>query len=119
MSDVDRGYTLVQILIVIIIMCILAMLVIPQMTDASDEARDSAVKTDLRAIRPQVRIEAARAVGEMGQKAGGASPCLVGLLDDEDRALRAEARQALVRIGQRAVRTCRRFHRIRTMTIRR
>ncbi len=56
MSDVDRGYTLVQILIVILIMCILAMMVVPQMTDASDEARESALKTDLRAIRTQIEL---------------------------------------------------------------
>ena len=56
MGDVDRGYTLVQILIVILIICILAMIVVPQMTDASDEARESALKTDLRAIRTQIEL---------------------------------------------------------------
>lgn len=56
MSDVDRGFTLVQILIVVLIVCILAMIVVPQITDASDEARESAVRTDLRAIRAQIEL---------------------------------------------------------------
>lgn len=56
MGDVDRGFTLVQILIVVLIICILAMIVVPQMTDASDEARESALKTDLRAIRTQIEL---------------------------------------------------------------
>lgn len=56
MSDVARGFTLVQILIVVLIVCILAMIVVPQITDASDEARESAMRTDLRAIRAQIEL---------------------------------------------------------------
>ncbi len=56
MGDVDRGFTLVQILIVILIICILAMMVVPQITDASDEARESAVKSDLRTVRSQIEL---------------------------------------------------------------
>ena len=54
MSDVDRGFTLVEILIIVLLLSILAMLVVPTVTDASDEARETALRSDLRTIRTQI-----------------------------------------------------------------
>ncbi len=56
MSDVYRGFTLVEILIIVLLLGILAMVVLPQFTDASDDARESAVKTDLQTIRAQIGL---------------------------------------------------------------
>ncbi len=56
MSDVDRGFTLVEILVVVILLGALAMIVVPHITDASDETREAVVKSDLRGIRTQIQL---------------------------------------------------------------
>jgi general secretion pathway protein G len=50
------GFTLVEILIVVIILGILAAIVIPQFTDASTQAKLSSIKSDLQTIRSQVEL---------------------------------------------------------------
>ncbi len=51
-----RGFTLVEILIVVVILAILAAIVIPQFTEASDQARANALIDDLRTIRSQIQL---------------------------------------------------------------
>ena len=51
-----KGFTLVEILIVVVILGILAAVVIPQFTDASTEAKTSSVKTDLQTVRAQIEL---------------------------------------------------------------
>ncbi len=51
-----RGFTLVEILIVVIILGILAAIVIPQFTEASNDARESALKSDLQTVRSQLEL---------------------------------------------------------------
>jgi general secretion pathway protein G len=51
-----KGFTLVEILIVVIILGILAAIVIPQFTQASTEARISNLKTNLQTIRSQLLL---------------------------------------------------------------
>lgn len=51
-----KGFTLVEILIVVIILGILAAIVIPQFTEASSEARVSSVMTNLQTIRSQLLL---------------------------------------------------------------
>jgi general secretion pathway protein G len=51
-----KGFTLVEILIVVIILGILAAIVIPQFTEASNDARDSAVASDLQTMRGQIEL---------------------------------------------------------------
>jgi general secretion pathway protein G len=53
---VKKGFTLVEILIVVIILGILAAIVIPQFTEASAEARISNVMTNLQTIRSQLLL---------------------------------------------------------------
>ena len=52
----NKGFTLVEILIVVIILGILAAIVIPQFTEASNDARESALKSDLQTGRSQLEL---------------------------------------------------------------
>jgi general secretion pathway protein G len=50
------GFTLVEILIVVVILGILAAIVIPQFTEASTEAKTSSLCTDLQSVRSQIEL---------------------------------------------------------------
>jgi len=50
------GFTLVEILIVVVILGILAAVVIPQFTDASTDAKLSSLKSNLQTIRSQLQL---------------------------------------------------------------
>jgi len=50
------GFTLVEILIVVVILGILAAIVIPQFTEASSEAKLSSLCTDLQSVRSQIEL---------------------------------------------------------------
>ena len=50
------GFTLVEILIVVVILGILAAVVIPQFTNASTEAKFSTLKSNLLTIRSQIQL---------------------------------------------------------------
>lgn len=56
MNRKTRGFTLVEILIVVIILGILAAIVIPQFTEASTDARKSSVASTLQTIRSQIEL---------------------------------------------------------------
>lgn len=51
-----KGFTLVEILIVVVILGILAAIVIPQFTEASSEAKMSSLCTDLQSVRSQIEL---------------------------------------------------------------
>ena len=51
-----HGFTLVEILIVVVILGILATVVIPQFTSASQEARENTLKDELRYLRTQIVV---------------------------------------------------------------
>ena len=52
----QSGFTLVEILIVVVILGILAAIVIPQFTSASTEAKESSLVSDLQAMRSQIEL---------------------------------------------------------------
>jgi general secretion pathway protein G len=52
----QSGFTLVEILIVVVILGILAAIVIPQFTDASTEAKTSRLCSDLQSVRSQIEL---------------------------------------------------------------
>ena len=56
MKDRKSGFTLVEILIVVIILGILAAVVIPQFSDASDDTRAASVLTNLKTLRSQLML---------------------------------------------------------------
>lgn len=51
-----KGFTLVEILIVVVILGILAAIVIPQFTSASTEAKTSRLVSDLQSMRSQIQL---------------------------------------------------------------
>ena len=52
----QRGFTLVEILIVVIILGILAAIVIPQFTNASQDARKNSLTSQLQTLRSQIEL---------------------------------------------------------------
>jgi len=52
----SSAFTLLEVLVVVIILGILAAIVIPQFTEASNEARESSVASDLQTIRGQLEV---------------------------------------------------------------
>jgi general secretion pathway protein G len=66
-----KGFTLVEILIVVIILGILAAIVIPQFTEASQEARISNLMTNLQTARSQLLLYKTQHQEKYPGKAGG------------------------------------------------
>ena len=54
--NTKKGFTLVEILIVVVILGILAAIVIPQFTDASTEAKEANLKSTLQTVRSQIEL---------------------------------------------------------------
>jgi prepilin-type N-terminal cleavage/methylation domain-containing protein len=51
-----RGFTLVEVLIVVVILGILAATVLPQFTSANNDAKESALVQDLQTLRSQIEL---------------------------------------------------------------
>ena len=54
--SLKKGFTLVEILIVVIILGILAAIVIPQFTSASDDARKNSLTSQVQTLRSQIEL---------------------------------------------------------------
>ncbi|MCH7571294.1 MAG: prepilin-type N-terminal cleavage/methylation domain-containing protein [Planctomycetes bacterium] len=55
-NQARRAFTLIEILIVVVILGILAAIVIPQFTDASDQANVASMKSQLQTMRSQIEL---------------------------------------------------------------
>ena len=71
----NKGFTLVEILIVVIILGILAAIVIPQFTEASQDARESALSSDLQTLRSQIELYKMQHTGSYPTALGTAATC--------------------------------------------
>jgi prepilin-type N-terminal cleavage/methylation domain-containing protein len=58
-----NAFTLIEILIVVVILGILAAIVIPQFTNAADDANESGVKSQLQTLRSQIELYRAQNAG--------------------------------------------------------
>jgi general secretion pathway protein G len=85
MTHTRNAFTIVEVLIVVIILGILAAIVVPQFSDASTNAKDSSLKTNLQIVRGQVELyklqqsaypTLAGFANEMTVKANGYGPYL-------------------------------------------
>ena len=82
MMKTKSGFTLVEILIVVVILGILAAIVIPQFTSASTEAKESALRSNLQAVRAQIQLYKIHH-GDDLPTVGNATfeECMIGLTD--------------------------------------
>ncbi|MBN1126222.1 MAG: prepilin-type N-terminal cleavage/methylation domain-containing protein [Sedimentisphaerales bacterium] len=60
-----KGFTLVEILIVVVILGILAAIVIPQFTNASEEASVNSLRADLQTMRSQIELYKVQHLGQL------------------------------------------------------
>ncbi len=64
-TRMKKGFTLVEILIVVVILGILAAIVIPQFSSASQEASLNSLKSDLQTVRSQIQLYKIQHLGEL------------------------------------------------------
>ena len=55
-TNVRSAFTLIEILIVVVILGILAAIVVPQFTNAADDANDASVRSQLQTLRSQIEL---------------------------------------------------------------
>ncbi len=63
MKRMKKAFTLIEILIVVVLLGILAAIVIPQFSDASDEAKIAAQDSDMHTLRGQIQLYRAKTGG--------------------------------------------------------
>jgi prepilin-type N-terminal cleavage/methylation domain-containing protein len=73
-----RGFTLVELLIVVIILAILAAIIVPQFADSANDARQSAYSTDLGNLRAVVELYRQQHGSYPGAVAATAGTCVNG-----------------------------------------
>lgn len=72
----SQGFTLIEVLIVVVIMAILAATVIPQFSSSTDDARESAVTFNAHSLRTQIEMYKVHHLGEYPEISGESLPQL-------------------------------------------
>src|SRR5256885_10019748 len=78
------AFTLVEILIVVIILGILAAIVIPQFTNASQDARESSLLSQLQTLRSQIELYKLQHLDKLPNLVGAAPACWTPLTTKTD-----------------------------------
>src|SRR4051812_7579532 len=81
-----KGFTLVEILIVVIILGILAAIVIPQFTSASQDARKNSLTSQLQTLRSQLELYKLQHLDSLPSTLIGSSPVWDQLTSKTDNA---------------------------------
>lgn len=80
-SQKRRGFTLIEVLIVVVIMAILAATIIPQFSSSTQNAKESTLKFNLSSLRSQIELYKLHHNGLVPQITGGALPQLTSATD--------------------------------------
>ena len=82
----QRGFTLVEILIVVIILGILAAIVIPQFTSASQDARKNSLTSQLQTLRSQIELYKLQHLDQLPSQLVGGTPAWDQLINKTNNA---------------------------------
>lgn len=86
------GFTLVEILIVVVILGILAAIVIPQFTNASTQAKESRLTSDLQSMRSQIELFKIQHNDDLpGQVDASFLICMTGYTDEDSIEVASDA----------------------------
>jgi prepilin-type N-terminal cleavage/methylation domain-containing protein len=61
----SRGFTLIEVLIVVVILAVLAATIIPQFTDSTKDAQTSSMRMNLHTLRAQIQLYKAQHGGKL------------------------------------------------------
>ena len=78
MNQSERGFTLVELLIVVIILAILAAIIVPQFSATTDDARQSAYDTNVANIRAAIDLYRQQHNGYPGATTSTGATCVNG-----------------------------------------
>ncbi|MEX0712228.1 MAG: type II secretion system protein [Pirellulales bacterium] len=76
-----QAFTLIEVLIVVVIMAVLAATIIPQFSSSTKDARESALRFNLHALRSQIELYKLHHSGAVPTISGGVLPQLTSATD--------------------------------------
>lgn len=75
------GFTLIEVLIVVVLVAILAATLIPQFSSSANDAKESSLRADLKSLRTQIDMYKLDHNGQLPAITGGALPQLTAATD--------------------------------------
>lgn len=75
------GFTLIEVLIVVVLVAILAATMIPQLSSSATDAKESSLRADLKSLRTQIDMYKLDHNGQLPAIIGGALPQLTSATD--------------------------------------